>query len=137
MRTSIPSAAPFFLLPSPFVYNVTHLSSQVRRLPRAELTLRMHMTVLLRRGVGVHALLQIDAQLFPYWLEFFHVLVVLALVLYFCFDACVIYQNPKQYISCCRVYDIPSNILTAVGKSLTLRAALRAAIMTEGAGTRS
>jgi hypothetical protein len=57
----------------------------------------MHMTMLLRRGVGVHTLLQIDAQLFSYWLELFHVLVVLALVLYFCFDACVIDQNENKY----------------------------------------
>ena len=35
------------------------------------------------------------------------------------------------------VGDLPSNILTAVGKSLTLRAAFRAAMMTEGEGTRS
>jgi hypothetical protein len=33
--------------------------------------------------------------------------------------------------------DVPSKILTAVGKSLTLLAALRAASMTSGAGTRS
>ena len=32
---------------------------------------------------------------------------------------------------------LPSKIRTAVGKSLTLRAALRAAMMTEGEGTRS
>ena len=32
---------------------------------------------------------------------------------------------------------LPSNILTAVGKSLTLLAARRAAVMTEGEGTRS
>lgn len=32
---------------------------------------------------------------------------------------------------------VPSKMRTAVGKSLTLRAALRAAAMTEGAGTRS
>lgn len=32
---------------------------------------------------------------------------------------------------------IPSKIRTAVGKSLTLRAAFRAAVHTEGEGTRS
>ena len=32
---------------------------------------------------------------------------------------------------------LPSNIRTAVGKSLTLLAALKAAVMTEGDGTRS
>jgi hypothetical protein len=35
------------------------------------------------------------------------------------------------------VFASPSNILTAVGKSLTLLAALRAATMTMGDGTRS
>lgn len=34
-------------------------------------------------------------------------------------------------------YDVPSKIRTAVGKSLTLRAALSAAVHTEGEGTRS
>lgn len=36
-----------------------------------------------------------------------------------------------------RRQDVPSKILTAVGKSLTLRAALSAAVHTEGEGTRS
>ena len=35
------------------------------------------------------------------------------------------------------VANVPSNIRTAVGKSFTRLAALRAATMTEGAGTRS
>lgn len=40
------------------------------------------------RVLRVHCFLQIHAQLFPDRLELFYVLVVLALVLYFGFDAC-------------------------------------------------
>ena len=42
--------------------------------------------------------------------------------------------NDVEEIGACHV---PSKIRTAVGKSLTRRAALRAAMMTEGEGTRS
>jgi hypothetical protein len=89
------------------------------------------------RGLGVHGLSELDAELFPDALELSEVLVVLALVLDLCLDACK--GMARQYVV--RVGeewdDAPSKILTAVGKSLTLRAALRAATMTEGAGTKS
>jgi hypothetical protein len=89
------------------------------------------------RGLGVHGLSELDAELFPDALELGKVLVVLALVLDLCLDAWK-ERVCQHVVGIGEVWDdAPSKILTAVGKSLTLRAALRAATMTEGAGTKS
>jgi hypothetical protein len=89
------------------------------------------------RGLGVHGLSELDAKLFPDALELGEVLVVLALVLDLCLDAWK-ERVCQHVVGVGEVWDdAPSKILTAVGKSLTLRAALRAATMTEGAGTKS
>jgi hypothetical protein len=110
------------------------------------------------RAGGEEVLLEHDAQLFPDALQLLQVLGVLALVLDLGVDACA--QKVVSVISFCRFVeffaalffldgagddgvaagmcrDVPSNILTAVGKSLTRLAALRAAMTTLGEGTRS
>jgi len=97
--------------------------------------------VRLRAG-GEELLLEHHAELFPDALQLLEVLVVLALVLDLGVDACaaVLVCAPEcAYLplQCCGEENIPSNILTAVGKSLTRLAALRAAMTTLGEGTRS
>lgn len=44
------------------------------------------------RALGVHGLLEADAELFPYWRQLLEVFFVLALVFYFHLDACVHYS---------------------------------------------
>lgn len=68
----------------------------------------------------------------------------MALVLDLCLDSCVLsvlihpHRSPAPAVRPARDdVDLPSKILTAVGKSLTLLAAFRAAMMTLGEGTRS
>ena len=86
--------------------------------------------------LGIQVFLQIDAQFFSKRFEIAQVLVVLALVLDFGFDTCVSEVSVLK-ITKAEVIYAPSKTRTAVGKSLTLLAALRAAVMTEGDGTRS
>jgi len=95
------------------------------------------------RAGGEEVLLENYAQLFPDALQFLEVLGVLALVLNLGVDAYAASVSDfpgevKMLISLLRKSrNVPSNILTAVGKSLTRRAALRAAMTTLGEGTRS
>ena len=86
--------------------------------------------------LGIQLFLQIDTQFFSKRFEIAQVLIVLALVLDFGFNTC----EPEVSVlekTKAEVNYAPSKTRTAVGKSLTLLAALRAAVMTEGDGTRS
>lgn len=99
----------------------------------------------------VQVLLQLDTKLLAQRLELLEVLLVLLLVLDLGLDACWWWFEALANGTCvCTLmldvgyssslsakYDVPSKIRTAVGKSLTLRAALSAAVHTEGEGTRS
>ena len=104
------------------------------------------------RLLGIKVLLEGDAELLTKGLELSKVLLVLALVLNLGLDAysnvsglfhirllmCISRmekEGPKEGLI--RVNLVPSKTRTAVGKSLTLLAALRAAARTEGEGTRS
>ena len=95
------------------------------------------------RAGGEKLLLEHHAELFPDALQLLEVLVVLALVLDLGVDACaaVLVRAPESAqvgtLRRCDEQNVPSNILTAVGKSLTRLAALRAAMTTLGEGTRS
>jgi hypothetical protein len=89
-------------------------------------------------------LLEHHAELFPDALQLLEVLVVLALVLDLCVDACgavlvlaLVVRLAGASNGPASMANVPSNILTAVGKSLTRLAALRAAMTTLGEGTRS
>lgn len=99
------------------------------------------MSVLSLLVGGEELLLEHHAELFPDALELLEVLVVLALVLDLGVDACSCVSGRSSLrvgdLFSQRAGDIPSNILTAVGKSLTRLAALRAAMTTLGEGTRS
>ena len=59
-----------------------------RLLARAKLTpnIHMHLPLLRGRGIGIHTLLQIHAQLLPYRLQLLEILVILSSILYFRFD---------------------------------------------------
>lgn len=108
----------------------------------------------------VQVLLKLDTELLAEWCKLLKVLLVLALVLDLCLNSCYAELAPSSYTSYLSLSpgvseaynptfgmplrrppkmacDLPSNTLTAVGKSLTRRAALSAATMTDGAGTRS
>ena len=92
------------------------------------------------RAGGEELLLEHHAELFPDALQLLEVLIVLALVLDLGVDSCAevlvcALQGVIAVLQWAR--NIPSNILTAVGKSLTRLAALRAAMTTLGEGTRS
>ncbi len=84
----------------------------------------------------VQVLLQINAQFFPKRFEITQVFIVLALIFDFGLDACVAGMSFFEQGNG-KVSHAPSKTRTAVGKSLTRLAALRAAVMTEGDGTRS
>jgi hypothetical protein len=95
--------------------------------------------------LGIHVLLEHDAELLAQRLELSQVLLVLALVLDLGLDACLGGQSVSVrtcgsssggYVPHWGVV-VPSKTRTAVGKSLTLRAARRAADRTAGEGTRS
>lgn len=64
----------------------------------------------------IQILLQIDAKLFPYWLEFSQVLFVLVNVLNLCLYACIACVS-MGFVNVFRSQTpfAPSNILTAVG----------------------
>lgn len=113
--------------------------------------------------LGVDVLLERDAELFPQGLELLEVLLVLALVLDLGLDACFGLCQLQSRFNCARHPKycsglrktgnrvhvaqlrrlggegecIPSKMRTAVAKSLTRRAAFRAAATTEGEGTKS
>lgn len=113
-------------------------------------------------GLGVQILLQLDSQLLAQGLKLLEVLLVLLLVLDLGLNTCVAVMlvggnmrpgdSGVTAIDACSgmplgvdglaglrhgTQNIPSKIRTAVGKSLTRRAALSAAVHTEGEGTRS
>lgn len=108
-------------------------------------------SLVLLLDLRVQVLLQLDAKLLAQRLELLEVLLVLLLVLDLGLDACrwwfeaLANGTVRLYVdvdvcysfSLSAKYDVPSKIRTAVGKSLTLRAALSAAVHTEGEGTRS
>lgn len=89
--------------------------------------------------LGVEVLLEGDAELLAEGLELLEVLVVLALGVDLGLDACglLVHHRGKWHVAGRCGFDVPSKMRTAVAKSLTRRAALRAAAMTEGEGTRS
>ena len=84
----------------------------------------------------VQIFLQIDPKFFPERFEVTEVFVILTLVFNLGFYA---FPKENQYVASEGLIEmrIPSKIRTAVGKSLTLLAALRAAVITDGDGTRS
>lgn len=94
------------------------------------------------RAGGEKLLLEHHTELFPDALQLLEVLVVLALVLDLGVDSCGVVLVCALQCAQSSSWDyekqnVPSNILTAVGKSLTRLAALRAAMTTLGEGTRS
>lgn len=87
---------------------------------------------------GVHGFLKWDTKLLAERLELLQVLVVLTLVLDLVLDPYVILaMRNTELQGPCRRSDVPSKTRTAEGKSLTRRAARRAAVITAGDGTRS
>ena len=87
---------------------------------------------------------QLDSKLLSQWLELLEVLLVLCFVFHLCLNGC------KEMLVCsgfspvwtvrAKIFsrdNLPSKIRTAVGKSFTRRAALRAAVITVVDGTKS
>lgn len=88
-------------------------------------------------ALGIHGLLEADAELLAYGLELLEVFFVLRLVLDLHLNTCGFVSAVFFCMGCKEGRMSPSKIRTAVGKSLTRLAARRAAMMTEGEGTRS
>jgi len=83
--------------------------------------------------IGIHPLLQTNAQLLSYGLQLLQILLILLWVLHLELDTLfTLAIDSTKYGK-----NAPSKIRTAVGKSLTRRAARRAAVHTLGEGTRS
>lgn len=137
------SGTPFlfvFEIPLPLALSFQATPLPYRLIGMVEAMSPSHLVLLL--GFGVQVLLQLDAQFLAQGLELLEVLLVLLLVLNLGLDA---YGKPVSMSSAsmclcvpvCTARFVPSKIRTAVGKSLTLRAALSAAVQTPGEGTRS